>query len=212
MDHNTEIAAAAKSVLAPLGCVRKGRSRIWLDDHGWWVGVVEFQPSGWSKGSYLNVAASYLWKPAFMQSVLSFDVLIGPKPWYDAIEGESFMEKAMALASIARGSLISLREHHRSIAAAADWLQTQWIEGTLWQHYDLGVALGLAGRVESSQHHFRSVADWVLEIEWEKDLARDCAGYAALVEDRHAFKAAIRERIQATRGALKLAAIDLLEL
>ena len=60
-DHNREIATAAKSVLAPLGCIRKGRSRVWLDDQGWWVGKIEFQPSSCSKGSYLNVGASYLW-------------------------------------------------------------------------------------------------------------------------------------------------------
>jgi hypothetical protein len=50
-DHNKEIALAAKRVLAPLGCVRKGRSRIWLDDHGWWIGVIEFQPGRWSKAA-----------------------------------------------------------------------------------------------------------------------------------------------------------------
>src|SRR5689334_1392764 len=109
MDHNAEIAAAAKAVLAPMGFRRKGRSRIWLDDHGWWVGVVEFQPSGWSRGSYLNVAASYLWKPAFAQSDWSFDAIVGARPWQEAIQSESFMGKAMALASIARDGLTSLR-------------------------------------------------------------------------------------------------------
>lgn len=36
-------------VLAPLGVRRRSRSRTWLDDHGWWLGIVEFQPSagGW---------------------------------------------------------------------------------------------------------------------------------------------------------------------
>ena len=55
--HNRIIARAAKRRLEPLGCLQKGRSRTWIDDHGWWIGVVEFQPSGWSKGSYLNVGA-----------------------------------------------------------------------------------------------------------------------------------------------------------
>jgi hypothetical protein len=41
--------------------VRKGRSRVWFDDQGWWIGVVEFQPSSWSRGTYLNVGVSWLW-------------------------------------------------------------------------------------------------------------------------------------------------------
>jgi hypothetical protein len=48
-------------VLRPLGLQRKGRSRVWFDDHGWWVGVVGFQPSRFSRGSYLNVGAMWLW-------------------------------------------------------------------------------------------------------------------------------------------------------
>jgi hypothetical protein len=44
-------------VLTPLGLTQRGRSRLWLDDHGWWLIVVEFQPSAWSRGSHLNVSA-----------------------------------------------------------------------------------------------------------------------------------------------------------
>jgi hypothetical protein len=69
-DHNKVLGAAARDALGPLGLTQKGRSRTWLDDHGWYVVVVEFQPSAWSKGSYLNVAAMWLWKP---KDDLSFD-------------------------------------------------------------------------------------------------------------------------------------------
>ena len=209
LDYNAEIAAAAKSVLAPLGCVRKGRSRTWLDDHGWWLGVVEFQPSGWSRGSYLNVAASYLWKPVFAESSLSFDARLDPRPWRDAVAGESFAGKAMELAFIARESLTSLRAHHGSITVAADWLHSQRIEGTLWPDYHLGIAFGLSQRVELAQRHFRLAIEHSSQIEWVATLGRECAAYASLVEDREAFRAAVLKRIQATRNALRLPAVDL---
>jgi len=212
VDHNAEIAAAAKSVLAPVGCMRKGRSRTWLDDHGWWVAVVEFQPSAWAKGSYLNVGASYLWKPVIAQSSLSVDAVIGPRPWYDAMEGESFMPNAMELASIARDSLTRLREHHRTIALAAEWLQSEWIERSLWRNYHLGMALGLSGKVDSAQRHFRLAVDPSSGYEWVKALGRECEACAELVEDRSAFKVAVLERIGAMRGALKLPPADLEEL
>jgi len=212
VDHNAEIAAAAKSVLGPIGCKRKGRSRLWLDDHGWWVGVVEFQPSGWSKGSYLNVGASYLWKPAFEQAVWSFDALIGPRPWHEAIEGEPFTGKAMELAHTARDSLTILREHHRTVALATEWLQSQWSARSLWQNYHLGIAFGLSGRVDGAQHHFRLAAERLSEYEWDKALSRECEAYTALVQDPRAFKAAVLQLIQATRNALKLPPVGVLEL
>jgi hypothetical protein len=64
------LSEAARRHLRRLGVVQKGRSRTWLDDNGWFVTVVEFQPSGFGKGSYLNVGAHFLWS---WNDFLSFD-------------------------------------------------------------------------------------------------------------------------------------------
>src|SRR5687767_9047301 len=106
-------------MLSPIGCVRKGRSRTWLDDHGWWVAVAEFQPSGWSKGSYLNVGACFLWSE---KDYLSFDDPAGNRPWLEVTEGESFLPKANILASEARDAILELRRRHSSISGSATWL------------------------------------------------------------------------------------------
>jgi hypothetical protein len=52
---------AARQALQPMWLRQKGRSRTWLDDHGWWLTVVEFQPSGFDHGTYLNVGVNWLW-------------------------------------------------------------------------------------------------------------------------------------------------------
>lgn len=70
MDHNRIIARAAGAVLAPHGLFRKGRSRIWVDDCGWFLTLAEFQPSAWEQGSYLNVGVHFLWS---RQMVLTYD-------------------------------------------------------------------------------------------------------------------------------------------
>src|SRR5919197_3091278 len=59
--HSKLLNAAAREYLRPLGLAQRGRSRLWFDDHGWWIINVEFQPSGWSKGSFLNVGVQWLW-------------------------------------------------------------------------------------------------------------------------------------------------------
>jgi hypothetical protein len=69
--HSTLITAAARDALRQLGLSRKGRSRTWLDDQGWWLGVVEFQPSSWSRGTYLNVGVNWLWN---VKDYITFDV------------------------------------------------------------------------------------------------------------------------------------------
>jgi hypothetical protein len=39
------ISSAARDSLKPLGLAQRGRSRLWIDDHGWWLGVVDFTPA-----------------------------------------------------------------------------------------------------------------------------------------------------------------------
>ena len=56
------IRQAAREALAPMGLFQKGQSRVWLDDNGWFLTLVEFQPITWSQGACLNVGASFLWE------------------------------------------------------------------------------------------------------------------------------------------------------
>lgn len=73
--HAKIINSVAKRILAPYGFFQKGRSRIWLQDNGWFLTAVEFQPSGFSKGTYVNVAMHFLWDPlpSSEAPMLSFD-------------------------------------------------------------------------------------------------------------------------------------------
>lgn len=72
--HDKIIKKAAKEILSPIGMFQKGQSRCWLDDNGWYIIQVEFQPSSWSKGAYLNVGISFLWeKSEALNDTLSFD-------------------------------------------------------------------------------------------------------------------------------------------
>ncbi len=76
-NHNKIINQAVRSVLKKYGLFQKGQSRTWIDDNGWFLIIIEFQPSNWDKGTYLNVGINYLWAE---KDYLSFD--------YGSREGE----------------------------------------------------------------------------------------------------------------------------
>ena len=59
--HSRIIAELAREGLAPIGFRRTGRSRTWIADQGWWALYVVFEPSGFGRGTYLGVQASWLW-------------------------------------------------------------------------------------------------------------------------------------------------------
>ena len=59
---HSALAAAARAALQPLGFERKGRSRTWLADRGWWLLIIDFQPSSWQSDlAYLNLGEQHLW-------------------------------------------------------------------------------------------------------------------------------------------------------
>ena len=111
-DHNRIIRNAAKAVLAAEGLFQMGRSRVWIEDNGWYLTVVEFQPSGWSKGSYLNVAICFLWDN---KEYLSYDypgasnIQVGGFTSFEGNEDE-FLQKIHAMAETA---LSKVKEYRR---------------------------------------------------------------------------------------------------
>lgn len=59
--HNQIIKQLCKDILLPLGVFQQGSSRTYIDDNGYFFTVIEFQPSGFAKGTYLNIALNFLW-------------------------------------------------------------------------------------------------------------------------------------------------------
>ena len=113
-DHNKIIKQAAGEVLNPLGLFQEGQSRIWVDDNGWFLTLVEFQPSGWSKGSYLNVALHFLWGPDLCVTGLTYNYPVGgafrQSPFVALKDHETdFYEVMIAMAQKAAGLVENYR-------------------------------------------------------------------------------------------------------
>ena len=110
--HQKVINAVAKATLAPHGFFRKGSSRIWLQDNGWYLTVVEFQPSAWDKGTYLNVSVHFLWDE---KDYLSYDYYAGLRPRLDqfvSFDGDEtrFLTQVHCLAELALDTVIFYRK------------------------------------------------------------------------------------------------------
>lgn len=71
--HDKIINAAAKKVLVPQGLFRKGKSRTWVDDNGYYMTFVVFDASNRAKGAYLGVGIDFLWeKTEGLNKILSY--------------------------------------------------------------------------------------------------------------------------------------------
>jgi hypothetical protein len=214
--HTKLLNAAARDVLGPLGAVQHGRSRTWLDDHGWWLGVVGFQPSGWSRGSYLGVCATFLWHPP--DDVEGFPCHFGGRVDVPGVGGfieyesdEQFAPLARKFAIAAADRLQGLRSLFPTVEATAATLVESFGDGSLLESFDTGIALGLIGDASGAQRMFSGYIEYFEsgeELEWQTEI--DEARYermrvlSELVADGDRFRAQIREDVRAARSHLKL--------
>ncbi|MDE5945128.1 MAG: hypothetical protein K2G93_06040 [Rikenella sp.] len=63
--HTVILTQLAAEILEPAGMFRAGRSRRWWCDCGYFLVEVEFQPHSWRKGTFCNVAVSFLWESPY---------------------------------------------------------------------------------------------------------------------------------------------------
>ncbi|MGI5170014.1 hypothetical protein ACQEU3_37245 [Spirillospora sp. CA-253888] len=167
-----------RKTLRPLGLRQVGRSRTRTADHGWWLIVVEFQPSRWSQGSHLNVGTMWLWRDT---SHLGFD------HGHRVREHVGFRNEAQ-------------------FAEVADRLTADLpSRPTVWDRYHLGMASALTGRADRARSAFQRMREepadgrpWLVELQ---DLATDLEG---LVDDRAGFEAWASRTVASCRLRLGL--------
>lgn len=199
-DHNVAIRDAAREDLAPLGLVQKGRSRIWLDDHAWYLIQVEFQPSGFGKGSYLNVGAMWLWSP---KDFLSFDH--GDRVRHFEEANGDFTAQARSLASTAASRVLELREEVGSLESIAAVFADP---DPGWPTLHAAIAAGLLGDVSVARRHFDAIVRLPVHYDWERDLVGQADSLLALLPDPSAFRDEVVTRIVTTRSLLRLIEVD----
>ena len=219
---NAILNAGARQTLRPMGLQRVGRSRTWLDDHWWWLIVVEFQPSGFAKASYLNVGICWLWSGR-PKGYLSFDLGYRIPGAGGVFESEEQWRVVVDdLVRTAADAVIQYREMIPDFTAAArECARSE--EGRVadlrerdgthhvpagWPTWDAAVSSGLAGDVARAVHYF----DHVSQDEKEgptADLWRPvqtlAAAWSELVQKDHpAFEREVRQRTADERRLLKL--------
>lgn len=202
-DHTRLIAKAARAALVPLGFRQRCRSRLWYCDHGWWAEIIEFQPSAWSKGSYLNIAAMWLWQPgehwAFNESrrVAAFC----------EYQDEARFSAAMTrLASLAASETLKQRQQFGSIDAAARYV-IQESTPCFWQRYHAAVFASISGDRQMARTFLEAVLAEPAVVPWMAEVhakAVCLSGHLSSIEDARAL---VAEDVRETRTQLGLAVL-----
>jgi hypothetical protein len=200
--HSKLLTDAARQVLRPMGLTQKGRSRTWLDDHGWWVCVVEFQPSSWSRGSYLNVGCMWLWN---VKDYISFDEGNRVESLTTFQDERQFQSESDRLARRAAAEVNRYRSLFPSVNAVASYYISHPTT-VFWPSFHAGIACAVAGRVEESRAFLRNVTETKDENAWVMAAQSEAAQISAMAHKRTQVKEIVMERVTQTRAMQKLPA------
>lgn len=163
--------------------------------------TVEFQPSGWSRGTYLNVGSTWLW---CFQSHLSFDLGYRVEGFHE-LTGADAAEVCDRVASRAAKEIQAFRAKVKDVDSVAQELQDA-PEVQLWPSYHAAVANALIGRLDEARRRFEILAftdSDEPEVEWVGELRRRASFLRSLVGNPAAFSEEIKRTINHTRHALR---------
>jgi len=165
-NHNKIINAAARMALKPAGAIRKGQSRLWLDDNGWYITLIEFQPSS-SPGSLLNIGVQFMWYP---KEVYAFDAGyrqqdIGSIRYRN---DDQFTPQAQAMAEAARDRMLVIRQQMQDITSASAYIHGLLAENpvTVWTYLHQGMLHLLQGHTDEALSRFRQLLAEPDSWEW----------------------------------------------
>ena len=198
---------AGRRYLVPAGATPKGRSgRYWIADRGWWLVNIEFQPSSYAVGAYLNVGLQHLWDVKdYMVFEYSSRQAIGGFGQYVELDhdDESTIAAVDALCRSAEAALRQWLDEFEDDDAHYEWLTGHTKDP--WNAFNAAFAYARLGKWADASRVFRDVASRLdAGIEWQASLASQCCELSELTAHPEEFTAESDRRTQLAREALKL--------
>ena len=208
-DHNEIIAKIATAMFKPYGIKRKGRSRTFLDDHGWYTIIIEFQPSSWSKGTYLNIGINFHW---YLKNYFSFDIGDRENEFVDFVNEEQFTERVNKLCEKSIQKIIEYRNNMRNIKTAEKLIFNHtFTSDDLWGDYHRGIISGLIGNMNRMNKCFNKLLTVNDNTEWIIELKQNIKELIEISNNKeNKFKETIIDLIKETRKAKRLIEMEII--
>ena len=159
--------------------------------------VVEFQPSVWSRGSYVNVGCMWLWNT---KQQLSFDVGHRVNGFFAFENEKQFGPVADRLAVGALEKVGEYRRLFRSIHNVSNYYFEN-APKNFWPCFDAAIAHSLAGQAEASRRVLATCLDGTDDDPmWLKEARSDAQSLVASVGDVQRMRDIISDRVMKTRS------------
>ncbi|MRX41090.1 hypothetical protein GJU43_17530 [Flavobacterium sp. LC2016-23] len=197
-DHSKIINKVAKEKLGPYGIVQKGKSRLWIDDQGWFIILIEFQPFTRKKGTTLNVGINFNW---LNNEYFSFDIGYRQDTGFVEYQTDNqFMKEVELYCDKAIEIILNFRNNLQNNNRKNFILNYTFTSESLWGNYHKGTILGILGETTKMKNHFSAILNEEAQFDWIKNLQSQVK---FLIESKD-FIVEIRKIINDSRKSKKL--------
>lgn len=208
-DHSKIISKTAKKILTPYGIKQKGKSRIWLDDCGWYTTVIEFQPFTGRQGTTLNIGVNFHWHE---QVYFSFD--IGYRQDVDFVEyngnEDQFSREVENFCKIALSKALEYRENLQNLQKAKSFILNQtYTSEEIWGSYHKGNICGLTDDLVERNHYYQKLLEASHAGEWLNELKNHVSLLIGHSASKDQFTENMIETIRKTRSLKKLPEVEI---
>ena len=145
--------------------------------------IVEFQPSGWSRGSYLNVGCMWLWQE---KDYLSFDVGHRVENFAPFENPDQFRILSEKLAARAAREVEQYRSLFKTVLDVADYYMKK-MPSEFWPSFHAAVACGAVGRRSAARQFFAHVFESNDDRDWVKHAQTEAAALSSVLDDTEHF-------------------------
>jgi len=171
IDHNKIIKKVASKTFKQYGIKQKGQSRLFIDDNDWFIIIIEFQPSKFGNGTYLNIGINFNWN---IQDYYSFDIGNREKEFVEYINEEQFTEEINKLCKYSIEKIRDYKNKFKDINNAEKIiLRHNFTSDELWGNYHRGIISGLVGNKNNLIKYFNKLLEQPENnIEWITELKK----------------------------------------
>jgi hypothetical protein len=205
-DHNKLLKQKAKEILTPHSIYQKARSRTFLADNGWWTIMIEFQPSGFTKGTYLNVGLDFHFYPreyfAYSYGYRELDLK-------DAEDESSFVKVIEEYSLHAVKKTEEFRSRFKDINTAILHFGPI-IKNDPWKLFDFAVLYGLSGNLSECRKILNDLINKECKLQHEVDRKKHIQCLLKDAINHLSFTQAILKTISETRELKRLPKIEII--
>jgi hypothetical protein len=200
VDTNKIITKIAKETFNGQGLKQKGQSRLWYFSGDYYLILIEFQPSAWDKGTYLNVGLDFNWYP---KDYFAFEFGHRLSDFKSLENEEQFISEIQRLCDLTLKKVDEYKQIFTDRKTAGDKLLKLHNKSNDWEKFNLGVLFGLGGHYDKAINYLKKVIGHNYKLDWEIERDRVARTYIKAIEQGD-FLTRLEEVIKRTKELRKV--------